>query len=440
MNLFEQWESNVRSYCRSFPAVFDRAKGELLYSEDDKAYIDFFAGAGALNYGHNNMYIKEQILDYLHSDRIMHGLDMYTKAKLEFIQTFTERILLPKKLDYKLQFCGPTGTNAVEAALKLARKVTGRSGVFAFMGGFHGMSLGSLSVTSSKSLRAGAGLPLDRVTFMPFPGEAFSEHDSLAYIRQVLKDTHSGVDIPAAIILETIQAEGGINVASASWLQQLRLLCDEHQILLIVDEIQVGCGRTGPFFSFERAGIVPDLVTLSKSISGYGLPMSLLLLKPELDIWGPGEHNGTFRGNQLAFIAAKAALEYRSMVDLEKQVQQKEEFVRSFLINEIMPLHQNIDVRGMGLIWGIDVSGFADERRAALISSKCFENGLIIERAGRNDTVLKIMPPLTISLESLEAGCLILKSALQQVIADSELDIRAEASRHAAAEPSMARN
>lgn len=385
VSIFEKLESNVRSYCRSFPVVFDRAKGDLLYSEDGRAYIDFFAGAGALNYGHNNDYIKGRVLDYLTSDRIMHGLDMYTMAKREFIQSFSERILEPKKLNYKLQFCGPTGTNAVEAALKLARKAKKRTGIFAFMGGFHGMSLG--------------------------------------YIENILTDSHSGIDKPAAILLETVQAEGGIHVADAQWLRGLQQLCRRHDILLITDEIQVGCGRTGEFFSFERAGIEPDLITLSKSISGYGLPMSLLLLKPELDLWTPGEHNGTFRGNQLAFVAAKAALEFRDRAALDAEVKKKEEFVRSFLDKEIKPLHPSIAIRGLGLIWGIDVSGFTDEAGAKRMTEISFKNGLIIERAGRGDHVLKIMPPLTVSMEHLAAGCDIIKSSIQQVISQETQDL-----------------
>ncbi|AOK92718.1 MULTISPECIES: diaminobutyrate--2-oxoglutarate transaminase [Paenibacillus] len=413
MNTFEVLESNVRSYCRSFPVVFNKAKNDVLYTEAGKGYIDFFAGAGALNYGHNNDFMKNRILDYLTSDRIMHGLDMYTTAKQEFMESFSERILQPKGLNYKLQFCGPTGTNAVEAALKLARKVKNRNGIFAFMGAFHGMSLGSLSITSNNSMRESAGVPLNNVTFIPY-NSTFNGMDTILYMEQLLTDTHSGVEKPAAIILETVQAEGGIHIAETEWLRDLRQLCDDHDILLIVDDIQVGCGRVGSFFSFERAGIVPDMVVLSKSISGYGLPMSLLLLKPELDIWSPGEHNGTFRGNQLAFVGAKAALEFRDTVELEAQVKEKEAFVQQFLREHIQSIDPLIEIRGMGLIWGIDVSHLG-EVFAKEVASLCFSRGLIIERAGRNDTVIKIMPALTISLENLRKGCEIIKESMAQV-------------------------
>jgi diaminobutyrate-2-oxoglutarate transaminase len=420
-SVFTRLESNVRSYCRSFPAVFQRAKGAQLYDEHGNAYLDFFAGAGALNYGHNPDAIKQRLIDYLQNDGITHGLDMYTGAKQQFIETFNTRVLEPKGLHYKLQFCGPTGTNAVEAALKLARKVTKRTGVFAFMGGYHGMSLGALAATSNRDSRAGAGLPLHDVTFMPFPAGGFSAtFDTIEYLRMVLSDGHSGIDIPAAIIVEPIQAEGGINIAPADWLRRLRLLCDEYHILLIADEIQVGCGRTGPFFAFERAGIVPDMVTLSKSISGYGLPMSLLLMKPELDVWSPGEHNGTFRGHQLAFVAATAALEQFAADDFETRTLRREREVRTFLEQEIKPLHGAIEIRGAGLIWGIDVRDAGGETLARQVAQRCFEKKLIIERAGRNDTVLKIMPPLTIEAAQLRQGLVILRDALHDHLAPAQ--------------------
>lgn len=325
-------------------------------------------------------------------------------------------------MEYKLQFCGPTGTNAVEAALKLARKYTGRTGVFSFMGGYHGMSLGSLAVTSNRDSRQGAGRALDGVTFIPYPNEHNHYFDSAAYIEYILEDTHSGIEKPAAIILETVQAEGGIYVAESSWLKKIRDICDRYDILLICDDVQVGCGRTGPFFSYERAEIQPDLVVLSKSISGYGLPMSLLLMKPHLDIWNPGEHNGTFRGNQLAFIAAKAALEYREQVSLEEQVYAKETKLRQVWNEEILKQHPNIDIRGIGLIWGLDFSKFEPDI-AAEVQKACYERGLIVERVGRHDSVVKIMPPLNISNHNLRKGIDILKESITSVLTLQEVKV-----------------
>lgn len=416
MSIFEQHESNVRSYCRSFPTVFHRAKESIVYSESGQAYIDFLAGAGALNYGHNNDYIKQKVMAYLDADSITHGLDLHTAAKEKFLATFAAYILKPKQLNYRVQCCGPTGTNAVEAALKLARKVKKRTGIFSFMGAYHGMTLGSLSVTGNTAIRAGIGGGSNSVTFMPYPYGFMETIDTIAYIESVLNDVNSGIEKPAAIIFETVQAEGGIIVAPIEWMQRLRALCDRHDILLICDDIQVGCGRTGSFFSFERANIVPDLVVLSKSISGYGFPMSLLLIKPEFDLWKPGEHTGTFRGYQLAFVGGTAALEYRETVGLENQIKTKASFLKSFLIDTIVPLSCKIEIRGIGMIWGIDLARFGGESFAQKVACRCFELGLMIERVGRQDTVLKLLPPLTIEMPVLQKGCSILKQAFDDCL------------------------
>ncbi len=417
MSIIEATESEVRSYCRSFPKEFSRSKGCYIYDVDGNAYLDFLAGCGALNYGHNNEYIMQSILEYIKNDGITHAMDMTTAAKCSFLVKFKEKILDPRGLDYKVMFCGPTGTNAVEASLKLARKVTGRSGVFAFMGAFHGMTLGSLAVTSNKYKRGGAGLPLDNVTFMPFPYRYNNTFDTIGYIRNVLEDDHSGIEAPAAIIVETTQAEGGIVVADTDWLRRLRELCDEFGILLICDEIQVGCGRTGTFFSFERAGIVPDIVTVAKSISGSGLPMAVMLMKPELDIWMPGEHNGTFRGNQLAFVGASAALDCLEKDNILSETVRKGEMVSEYIKDNIISKYPKITERGIGLIRGIDFSGI--ENGAELckeVAKECFTNGLIIERAGRGDEVLKILPPLVITDEELTKGLEIIRVSMEKVL------------------------
>jgi diaminobutyrate-2-oxoglutarate transaminase len=411
--IFTQYESQVRSYCRTFPVVFERAKGALLYAETGRIYIDFFAGAGALNYGHNDDRIKAELIDYLSRDGITQGLDLYTVAKRAFIESFQRHILFSRGLSYKLQFCGPTGTNAVEAALKIARKVTGRSGVFAFMGSYHGMSLGSLAVTGSKYHRAAAGTALSHVTFLPYPHGFMGSFDTIAYIEAILDDDYSGIENPAAIIVETIQAEGGVVVAPIEWLRHLARLCNDRSILLICDDIQVGCGRTGQFFSFERAGLTPDIVLLSKSLGGYSLPIALVLLKPDLDQWHPGEHNGTFRGNQLAFVGAAAAIE-TFWVDrsLEQEVARKESFVAHFLQHAITTIDERIQVRGTGLIWGVDLSAWGRPEIGHEVVQRCFEAGLVIECVGRQNQVIKLLPPLTIEMDLLEQGCEILRQAV----------------------------
>ena len=413
--VFEEKESQVRSYCRHFPVLLDKAVNAEIFTADGKRYLDFLAGAGAINYGHNNPYIKKAILDYLSEDNILHALDLFTVAKQDFLKAFDEIILKPKGLDYKIMCCGATGTNAVEAALKLARKNTKRQHVIAFHGAFHGMTTGALACTGERYAREGAGIALDNVTFAPYSHQLGGWKQSLDYLNYLLADDHSGVPIPAAIILETIQAEGGINVADVEWLRGIRAICDKYGILMIVDDIQVGNCRSGHFFSFERAGIVPDLVTLSKSISGLGMPMSLLLMRPQYDIFGPAEHNGTWRGNQLAFVGAKAGFEYYRDHHMEDVVAKKEAIIKEFMEKEILPIDSRLKVRGMGLVWGIDFAAI-DANLSKEAMHVCLDRGMIIERAGSFDCVLKLLPPLTIPEDQLKEGLQIIKESVKQVL------------------------
>lgn len=400
METFEKYESEVRSYSRCFPAVFTRAKEQTLWDAEGRSYLDFFAGAGALNYGHNNPLLKQHLLDYLADDGITHSLDMATRAKERFILAFQRLVLEPRDLDYKMMFTGPTGTNSVEAALKLARKVTGRCNVIAFTNAFHGMTLGSLALTGNEMKRSGAGLPLHSVSHVPFDAYFGDGIDSIAVLEQLLADESSGLERPAAVVVETLQAEGGVNVASTTWLRRLQDITRSVGALLIVDDIQVGCGRTGPFFSFERAGIRPDVVCLSKSLSGYGLPLAVTLFRRDLDCWEPGEHNGTFRGHNLAFVTATAALErYWSTNDLQNEVRRKGDRVRRRL-EESAECYGGT-VRGLGLLQGVE---FDDPSAASEVSRAAFERGLLLETSGPRGEVAKIMPPLTISDEELEHG------------------------------------
>ncbi|OEJ67753.1 diaminobutyrate--2-oxoglutarate transaminase [Magnetovibrio blakemorei] len=415
MKTFDKLESNVRGYIRDFPVVFSTAKDAHMVDEDGNVYIDFFAGAGVMNYGHNNTKIKEAVVEYMMGDGITHSLDMGTEAKRTFLETFNDVILKPRGLEYKIQFPGPTGTNAVESALKLARKVTGRTEVVSFSNGFHGMTLGSLALTGNATKRAGAGVPLGNVTTMPFDGYLGVDADTLAYFEAFLNDAGSGQDKPAAVIVETVQGEGGVNVASWKWLRNLEKLCRRHDILMIVDDIQMGCGRTGTFFSFEIAGIHPDMVCLSKAIGGMGLPMALVLIRPDLDVWSPGEHNGTFRGNNLAFVAATKALDYWRDDKLEEGIVFKGLRVRERLdaLAGQFPKAQLV-ARGRGMIQALEskLDGFAEE-----ICAEAFANGLIMETAGVRSQVAKVMPPLTIDEVVLEQGLDILENAIAQVAA-----------------------
>ncbi|MFE9426959.1 aspartate aminotransferase family protein [Kitasatospora sp. NPDC006697] len=411
---FEELESEVRLYCRKFPAVFERAKGAELFAEDGRTFIDFFCGAGTLNYGHNNDFIKARVAEYLAADGISHGLDMYTVAKREFLSAFADTVLRPRGLDYKAQFTGPTGTDAVEAALKLARKQTGRSGLVAFTGAYHGMSRGSLAVTGSRRARRAGGVSGQDVTFVPFEDGPQGPFDSIGYLERLLADPSSGTELPAAVILEPMQMEGGVYPASPQWLRALRELTERHGILLILDEIQAGCGRSGQFFCFEHAGIVPDIVTLSKSLSGYGLPLSMVLFKRELDAWEPGEHTGTFRGNQLAFVAATASCELWRQEAFHAQLAAAIGRLDRFR-GELDALAQGLVLRGSGMALGIDLGAAGGPERAERLQRHLFERGLIVELCGRHDEVVKLLPPLTVDPGVLDRGLELLRQGLLAV-------------------------
>lgn len=411
MDVVNQLESEVRSYCRTWPATFDRAVGHHIYDVDGRQYLDFFAGAGALNYGHNNPAMKEKLLEYLSKDGIVHSLDMVTVAKEAFLEKFNETILKPRELEYKMQFPGPTGTNAVEAAMKLARKVTGREEIVSFTNAFHGMTLGSLSITGNSSKRNGAGMAVRGGQTMPYDGYMGDDVDTVEYLQSFLENSSSGIDAPAAIIFETVQAEGGLATASNGWMRRIEALCREYGALLIVDDIQAGCGRTGTFFSFETAGIKPDIVLLSKSLSGYGLPVSLVLLKPELDIWEPGEHNGTFRGHNPAFVTATEALNYWKTPVFYGALKAKSARINEAL-SEIVDTHPEVtEVRGRGMIQGIVM----DPKLCADVQAEAFRRGLIIETSGAESEVLKLLPPLTIDDLGLEEGLSIIKNSVNAV-------------------------
>ena len=413
-NIFQRRESEIRSYCRSYPNVFERAEGSRLFDREGRPYIDFFAGAGALNYGHNPPEMTAALIAYLQSGGILHSLDMATVAKQRFLESFESIVLEPRKLDYKIQFTAPTGANAMEAAMKLARKVTGRRNIISFTNAYHGLSAGALAATANRHYRHESWVQRLDVTFMPFDGYLGPETDTLNYLRQALADTSSGVDLPAAIVLETVQAEGGVNIARDAWLRGIAALCREYGILLIVDDIQVGCGRTGTFFSFERAGLEPDMIALSKSISGAGLPMSLLLIRPDHDQWKPGEHTGTFRGNNLAFVAAEVALQrwrdstftasiLASGARLKKHLQE--------LLQEFPDL--TATTRGVGMIHGLE---FSDPDLCRRVAKGAFQNGLIIETCGSRGNVLKFLPPLTTDAETLDEGVTIVRKCIESAL------------------------
>lgn len=410
---FERMESKVRYYSTQCQSIFSRSQGAFVYDDQGRRYIDFFLGAGALNYGHNDPAMKNALLEYVNGDGIVHSLDFYTEAKFRFVDKLDRSILRPRQLDYKVQFTGPTGTNAVEAAMKLARKITSRSTIAAFTNAFHGVSLGSLAATAVQGNRAVAGVQLDQVIRLPYEG--FLGGGEIDYIEKMLTSEGSGISRPAAVLLETVQGEGGLNKLSDSFVRRLFKLTKQLGVLTIVDDIQAGCGRTGRFFSFERFGVSPDIVCLSKSISGFGLPMALVLMKPEHDQWNPGEHNGTFRGNNLAFVTGAVALERWESAPFLDRLEANVAYMDARLDDLSQRFAMaNVMRKGRGLFVGLELHDGELAKRARCAA---LERGLLIETCGPSGSVLKILAPLNVERSTLDEGLDMLAGALQDVTA-----------------------
>lgn len=343
--------------------------------------------------------------------------DLHTDAKAAFLNAFSRHILTPRGMDHRVMFTGPTGANAVEAALKIARKVTGRTNVIAFTNGFHGVTMGALAATGNGYHRGGAGMDKSGVTRLPFAGYADGV-DSAALLDQMLSDPSGGIDAPAAILFETVQGEGGLNAASAEWVRKMQKIAHKHGALLIIDDIQAGCGRTGSFFSFDEMDVQPDIVTMAKSLSGFGLPMACLLVRPKHDIFGPAEHNGTFRGNTHAFVTARVAIEKFWADDaFQKELAAKSVMLTSAL-KEVADLIPGATLKGRGLMQGVDV-GSGD--LAADICARAYELGLVIETSGPNDEVVKILAPLTTPNALFREGFDILLRATRETMSNLKL-------------------
>lgn len=396
-------ESQGAYYSAQWPTVFERAAGPYVFDEDGRRYLDFFCSAGSMNYGHNEPVVVEPMIRYLGAGGVMNSQDAQTTVRRRFISTFVDHILSPRNLNYRLQLTNPAGSDCVEAALRLARKVTGRTRIASLNGAFHGETLGAIAL----SHRAVEGAPLGHETIR-LPHE-MDQGGSEWSIQALSRAFTTGPPL-AALIIETVQGEGGCRPLSRKYLARARQLCDEHGSILIVDDIQAGCGRTGTFFSFENSGVCPDLVCLSKSLSGSGLPLALLLVKPEHDVWTRGEFSGTFRGNNLAFVSATATiLAWWSDDKLHREMTQKSIVLRDGL--ESIARRRGGSrgtVTGRGLLLGLQT---ASREQAQVVAREAFRLGLLIETCGPAGDVLKIMPPLTISDEDLDAGVEILDSA-----------------------------
>jgi diaminobutyrate-2-oxoglutarate transaminase len=411
--IFERRESKTRSYCRGMPAMFVKARGSELIDADGGAWVDFLAGCSSLNYGHNDRDMKTALIEHIAGDGIAHALDLHTTAKGDFLAAFERHILEPRDLDHRVLFTGPTGANAVEAAMKIARKVTGRTNIIAFTNGFHGVTAGALAATGNSYHRGGAGMDLGGVTRMPYDGYFADTIDTAEILETMLSDRSGGIDAPAAIILETVQGEGGLNAASGRWLRRIAKLAKDHGALLIVDDIQAGCGRCGTFFSFEGMDVTPDIVTMAKSISGFGLPMAVVLVRPEFDVFGPAEHNGTFRGNTHAFVTAKVMIEkFWATEAFQRELVGKAKLIRDGL-TDLAAMVPNSKIKGRGLMLGVDVGSGA---LAADICARAYKKGLVIETSGNEDQVIKVLAPLTTSDKTFRKGFNILLDAARDAL------------------------
>jgi diaminobutyrate-2-oxoglutarate transaminase len=434
-------ESSARTYARSFPIVPVRADGMIIEGADNRRYLDCLSGAGSLALGHNHPVVLEAIERVLRSGAPLHALDIATPEKDDFTTALLATLPAELARGAKVHFCGPAGTDAVEAALKLARIATGNRQVLAFTGAYHGMTSGSLGVTADVAARGDAHAAGQDVYRLPFPypyrcpfglGGDRTAQVSAAYVESVLDDSHSGLLPPAAMIVEPVQGEGGVIPAPAGWLRRMRQLTREHGIPFVVDEVQTGVGRTGTFWAVERAGVVPDVMVMSKAIGG-SLPLAVIVYRQDLDVWPPGAHTGTFRGNQLAMAAGAATLRE---VQAQRLAERAETVGRRMLerLREIAREQPSIgEVRGLGLMLGVeivepDVAPDPVGARppapalASAIRRECLNRGLIVELGGRRGAVVRLLPPLTITDEQAES----VLERLDDAIAAAESSYRRE--------------
>lgn len=434
----EKTESNARSYPRKFPFSLVKAKGVWVEDVEGNRYLDFLCGAGTLALGHNDPEINQAMIEMLMNDRPLHTLDLMTPVKDTFVHTLLSLLPAELKDNAKVQFCSPSGTDAVDAAIKLCKTATGRSAVVAFNGAYHGMGHGAMSLTGNLAAKSKVPALMPDVHFLPYPysyrcpfglgGEAGTKA-CCEYFERVLKDPESGITRPAAVILEPIQGEGGVIPAPVEFLQTVRRVTKELGIPMIVDEIQCGVGRSGKFFAFEYADIVPDVILVSKAIGGTQ-PMSVVVYNKELDKWQPGAHAGTFRGNQLAMRAGTVVMNRVSKPEFLADVAAKGEIIRQNLLELKKSVSIIGDVRGKGLMIGcefVDPKGKKDSlgslpacgEIAALVQHKCFENKLVMEKGGRNGAVMRCLCALNVTREEIDQMLEIFGKVVREVDRDA---------------------
>ena len=431
------FESSARSYPRKFPFALKKAKGSWVEDVEGNRYLDFLCGAGTLALGHNDDEVSKAMVDLITSDAPLHTLDLTTPVKDRFVETVIS--ILPEEMrnNVKIQFCSPSGTDATDAAIKLCKTATGRGNVIAFSGGYHGMGHGALALTGNHNAKKSVQNLMPGVQFMPYPysyrcpfgigGEKGAEACG-AYFERMLKDPESGVTLPAAVIIEPIQGEGGVIPAPKGFLQTVRRVTKELGIPLIVDEIQCGIGRSGDFFGFQESGIIPDVILMSKAVGG-SQPLSIVVYNKDLDKWTAGAHAGTFRGNQLAMAAGTILMRKVSQPEFLADVRKKGEYLKTALESLKEEVSIIGDVRGRGLMLGIefiDPNGKKDlmgnpepsGEIAATVQRLCFENHLVMEKGGRNGSVMRCLCALNVSMDDINTMLRIFSSVVRKVNAD----------------------
>ena len=418
----EQRESNARVYPRHFPFAVAEAAGSFVRDLDGNVFIDFLAGAGVLSFGHNHPELVAAATEQM--GVFTHGLDMASPAKDAFTEAQLSMLPAGMRDRVKIQFCGPTGANAVDAAIKLVKTATGRGDIIAFSGGFHGSTHAAMAMTGNLSQKRPIANGMPGVHFFPFScGGVPAGVDPLSWdatavalLEQALSDPNGGIPLPAAVIMEMVQGEGGVNPASVRFAQRVRRLTRELGVPLIVDEVQTGCGRTGSWFAFEHYDIEPDVIVASKALSGMGLPVAIIIYQRELDVWRPGAHTGTFRGNQLAFAAGVKAVEMFRRDDILGNVRARGEQIS----RRLAPLCSHpgvVEVRGRGLMWGIELRALGEGRSAGQfaeqVQARALRTGLILELGGRDDRVVRMLPPLNVTEQVTDLALTILERAVE---------------------------
>jgi len=426
-------ESSARTYASAIDVVIERGEGTAVFDTAGRRYLDFLMCAGTLATGHNHPVILERVQRFLQSGHVMQVLDITTPAKHDFLARLLECLPAPWASRARVQFCGPTGADAIEAALKLFKTATGRRSVIAFHGAYHGMTAGALALTGNLSAKRHVASLMPDVYFMPFPyayrcpfglGGKLTSQVSLAYIERALSDPESGIPHPAAMVVEVVQGEGGVIPASLDWLRGLRQLTARLDIPLIIDEVQTGIGRTGTMFAFEAAGIEPDAVVISKAIGG-GFPMSLVVYDSKYDVWQSGAHAGTFRGNQIAMAAGTACLDVIRDEQLVAAAYAKGDYLGARLTELAAQYPMIGEVRGRGLMWGLEIvdpaaapdslgSHPANREMALALKRRCLRLGLILENGGRYGAVLRMLPPLNVALREIDEAVDILAQAMKE--------------------------